>query len=856
MKKVFLFVLLACFSIPLMHAQGSKRVKTDAHIIGHIIEASTGEHLPGVTIQIKGTMLGVITDQIGHYRMMDMSVGTKTLVVKAVGFKTQEKQVNVQAGKTIEVNFELEEDIAALDAVVVSANRNETTRRMAPTLVNVVDSKIFTAANASNLAQGIIFQPGVRVENNCQNCGFNQVRINGMEGRYTQILIDSRPIMSALAGVYGLEQIPVNMIDRVEVVRGGGSALFGSSAIAGVLNIITKDPIRNSFSFNESLAFTGMKRLDNNISFNGSIVSDDQKAGAMFFGQMRARKPWDKDGDGFSELGKIDSRSLGVRTFLRTSDYSRLTFELHGIHEFRRGGDHVEDGWPDHVAAVSEQTDHDLYSGNLKYDLRSVNTKHHFQAYVSGQIINRKSYYGGIGELVDDKGNPIGIFGSPVPPEKYGTNYGDTKGRTYMGGLQYSYDMDKFLFMPAQLLVGAEYTRDILKDVMPIRAWEYGTDAQGKKIQLYPPMHQAINNWSQFAQIEWKNKHWSILLGARFDEHSEVKNLIVSPRATVRYNPTENINLRATYAKGFRAPQVFDEDLHVAVVGGEAKKVFNVDGLKPEVSHAYSLSADIYQRFGEVQTNFLIEGFHTRLTDVFTEEVQADQHDGIKRYNRVNGSGAKIFGLNLEGKVAFRKVQLQAGLTLTSNKFDQETEWGERTALTSGDTPLADGSNFKKDADGNFENESMTDKAMTRTPDAYGYFTFGWNPIHPLNISLTGTYTGRMKVPHSIEWGAGSAQSDILAIQAKQRTAGVVDGSDAAPKWDELTHTTSFFDFGAKVSYDFHITKATELQLYLGMNNLFNAFQKDFDRGAGRDSGYMYGPTQPRTFYLGCKFNF
>jgi len=81
---------------------------------------------------------------------------------------------------------------------------------------------------------------GVRVENNCQNCNFNQVRINGMEGKYSQILIDGLPIVSALAGVYVLEQIPANMIERLEVVKGGGSPLYGSNAVAGVVNVITK----------------------------------------------------------------------------------------------------------------------------------------------------------------------------------------------------------------------------------------------------------------------------------------------------------------------------------------------------------------------------------------------------------------------------------------------------------------------------------------------------------------------------------------------------------------------------------------------------------------------------------------
>lgn len=854
MKHFILTALLTWMAMPLLHAEDAdKKPRTDAHIVGHVIDATTGEHVPGVSLFIKGTTIGTVTDQTGHYRLMDMPLGTKTLVMKAVGYKTQEKEIALKKGTTQEVNFFLEEDIAALDAVVVSANRTETTRRLAPTLVNVIDAKVFSASNSNNLAQGIIFQPGVRVENNCQNCGFNQVRINGMEGRYTQILIDSRPIMSALAGVYGLEQIPTNMIERVEVVRGGGSALYGSSAIAGVLNIITKEPMQNSFMVNESLGFTGMKKLDNNLSFNGSIVSDDQRAGAMFFGQMRKRNAWDKDGDGFSELGEIDARSLGTHLFLRTSDYSRLTAEVHGLQEDRRGGDHVDDAWPEHVVGVAEATRHSVYSGNLKYDLRSADSKHHFQAYASAQLVGRKSYYGGIGDL----GN-WGTLGNPVPKESYGENYGVTKGKTYMGGAQYSYNFDKFLFMPAQVLVGAEYTRDMLNDIMPIRSWT--ADNTGKS-SLYPELDQRINNWSQFAQVEWKNKQWSILAGVRVDEHSEVDDIIVSPRATVRFNPIEDINLRATYAKGFRAPQVFDEDLHVAVVGGESQKIKNAANLKPEISHAFSLSADVYHRFGEVQTNLLVEGFYNRLKDAFNTEIDQPQpNDGILHKTRVNSNGAKIVGANIEAKLAYRRIQLQAGLTLTSSQFDEAEEWGERTVLTSGDVPAADGANFKQELNDNgnqeYVNEGQSDRAMTRTPNAYGYFTFGWNPFNPLTVSLTGTFTGKMKVPHAIEWGAGSALADIEGIAKGTRKAGVVDGEGNAPHWDMLETTPSFFDLGAKVAYDFRLTTATRLQLYAGLNNLLNSFQKDYDKYAGRDSGYIYGPTQPRSMYVGCKFSF
>ena len=834
------------------------REKTDANIIGHVVEKETGDHLPGVIITLKGTSIATITDGTGHFRFTHLPIGTYTMEVKVIGYKTMTKKIKTEKGKTLEINFELEEDVTSLDAVVVSSNRNETTRRMAPTLVSVIDAKKFTQVNASNLAQGIVFQPGVRVENNCQNCGFNQVRINGMDGRYTQILIDSHPVMSALAGVYGLEQIPANMIERVELIRGGGSALYGSSAIAGVLNIITKEPTYNSFAVTESLSFTDMKEPDNNLSFNGAFVSDDQRAGAMVFGSMRYRKPWDCDDDGFSEIGKIDSRSLGTRFYLRTSDFSRITGEIHGIHEFRRGGDHINEGWPAHVSEVAEQVEHSIYSGNIKFDWRSRDTKHHYQAYVSGQLVNRESFYGG-SDVLDENGNPIlkpnGDGMLEVDKTLYGDNYGHTKGRTYNAGMQYTYDFDKLFFMPAQVLVGGEYTHDELNDIMPIRSW---SEIEGQDFQLHAPMEQKIDIWSQFTQLEWKNKQFGMLFGYRLDKTSVLDDPIFSPRVTFRYNPNKNINIRATYSSGFRAPQVFDEDLHVGVCQGEAQKIVNADGLKKELSHSFNVSADMYHTFGEVQTNFLVEGFYTRLKDAFALNEMAEQpYEGFTVFERVNAGGAKVMGANFEARMAYKKFQAQMGFTITKNKFDNPVEWGVRTELKDGaTTPAADGSNFATDAEGNYINVSQETKDMTRTPNNYGYFMLSWEPLHHLKWSVTGNYTGKMKVPHIIEWGMGSAVSDIAAINAGLRTPGVADASGTPARVDVLEDASAFFELGTKVAYEFHLSEVTRLQVFAGMTNIFNSFQDDFDRGKYRQSDYIYGPTQPRTIYAGCTYRF
>lgn len=853
-----LCILITVAGVNATPPEKKRPVPTDANIIGHVVDATTKEHIPGITIQIKGTNFGTSTDATGHYFLRNVRPGTITLIMRGVGYLSQEKTVVVEKNKVVEVNFEAYEDAVNIDEVVVTANRQATLRRLAPTIVNVVGEEVFSRVNANNLAQGIIFQPGVRVENNCQNCGFNQVRINGLDGRYTQILIDSRPIFSALAGVYGIEQIPTNMIDRVEVVRGGGSALFGSSAIGGVVNIITKEPVDNSFSFGESLTFTGMKNPDNNISMNASLVSDDNKAGAMIFGQTRYRQEWDANNDGYSELGRLNSRSLGTRAFLRTTDYTKLTAEFHTIQEYRRGGDHID--WPDHVASISEHVDHSIFSSNAKFDAFSSDYKHHLLTYISGQIVNRKSYYGGIGELQDDNGNTLGQLGFPIPAEQYGINFGVSKGNTYMGGLQYSYDFDRLLFMPAQVLIGAEYVYDHLSDVMPLRNWLAEKDSKGNLIELFPKIDQKINNWSQLAQIEWKNDMFSILLGARLDENSAVGRPIFSPRATLRYNPTKNVNFRLSYAKGFRAPQVFDEDLHVGVVNGEVQKVYNIPDLRPETSHSINASADLYAQWGPVKANLLIEGFYNKLQDVFVTKLNKVEH-GIMMYDRKNGEGATVYGANLEGKLTWSILQLQGGLTLTQNRYDKPEEWGQRADFLSNGFPVIFDTTDDLGNPIKAVNQKQESDIITRTPSAYGYFTLGITPVKNFDIALTGTITGPMYVPHAIKYGStqqpnsGYPQGFDEEGMQNYLVAGGLE-KDTEIRIDELKKTSTFFDMGFKLSYDFDFFSNTCLQVYAGMNNLLNAMQSDYDKGADRDSGYIYGPTMPRSAFLGMKLSF
>lgn len=739
---------------------------TDANLYGHVTGKRSGEHLPFMTVALKGTTLGTATDATGHYFLKNLPEGRFVIVVTAVGYKTQQKEVMLQKGKTLELNFEVEEDQVALDEVVVSANRNETTRRTAPTLVKVLDTKLFETTSASCLADGLNFQPGVRVENNCQNCGFQQVRINGLDGPYTQILIDSRPVFSALSGVYGLEQIPANMIERVEVVRGGGSALFGSSAIAGTINIITKEPQRNTARLAHQTIMTGKgNSFDNTTSLNASLVSDNRKAGLYLFAQSRFRQSYDHDGDGFTELPKLKSKTAGMRSFLKTGTYTRLTAEYHTIHEFRRGGNLLSR--PPHEADIAEQVQHEINTGGLKFDYFAPNEKVRFSLFSSVQHIDRESYYG-------VKQDP--------------NAYGNTKDLTYVGGGQFFLHMDRLLFMPSDLTLGAEFNYDRLTD----RITGYQRD-----------LIQTTRIASAFLQNEWKNEHWSFLVGGRLDKHNLLDHVIFSPRINLRYNPSSDVNFRASYSGGFRAPQTFDEDLHIAAVGGDVAIIQLSPGLKEEKSQSVSVSADLYRRFGQIQVNFMVEGFYTNLEDVFVLEDIATEN-GIIIKERRNGSGAEVMGINLESRAVFtRWLELQAGATFQRSRYKQAEKWSE-------------------------DPEVAAEKKIFRTPDVYGYFTALLNPAKHFSASVSGVYTGEMLVPHM---------------------AGVIPV-------DAAVSTPDFFDLEVKLAYDLSLCKEVVLQINGGIRNIFDSYQSDFDRGADRDSGYIYGPGMPRSYFAGIKLSF
>lgn len=778
-----IYALLICATLSNAH-EPEKTLPVRATVSGKI--ESMGEQVPFATVFLKGTTIGTSADISGSFVLSNIPVGQQTIVFSAVGYKPFQKLINIQKDENLNVMVEMEMDHIGIEQVVISANRNSTRRRETSSIVNTINPKLFERMQSVTLSEGLNFSPGIRMENNCQNCGFSQVRMNGLEGPYSQILINSRPVFSGLAGVYGLELIPVNMIERVEVIRGGGSAMYGSNAIAGTINLITKDPISNSFSFSSSYGITGtgMKTTsaepDYNLNFNGSFVSEDNKSGLSFYGFHRRRNPFDANGDGFSELSSIDNTTMGARIFQRTGNRGKLSFDYFNINEFRRGGNLFE--LPLHDADIAESTDHKINSGSVTFD-QLLRDEDKLSAWVSSVIVDRGSYYGANQDL---------------------SAYGQTNDISISTGIQYVRNFQNLLFAPASVTSGSEWSFNHLQD-KKLGYFDYESEKHTGKTEV---ANQQIHSMAAFTQSDWTLNPFILSAGLRFDHYkiddllsktNRVSGNVLSPRLSLLYNMSENLQFRTAFARGFRAPQIFDEDLHLETSGARQVLHRNDENLKQETSGSYTASLNYSRQTLYWQYQFLIEGFITRLQDPFANEYGAPDENGIVIYTRMNAEeGATVQGINLEFNASpTRRLQFQSGFTLQKSAFEEPQEFNE--------------------------------KRFFRSPSRYGFASLNYTPASGFDVSVTTNYTGPMLVPY---FGPRLPN----------------------PEEGELFSSGSFFDTGIKLGYNISVTKFIKMQVNAGVKNIFNSYQDDFDTGIDRDPAYMYGPSNPRSIYFGLKF--
>jgi outer membrane receptor for ferrienterochelin and colicins len=579
------------------------------------------------------------------------------------------------------------------------------------------------------------------------------------------------------------------MIERVEVVRGGGSALYGSNAIAGTINIILKEPSISTFELGLNAGMTGVgtgtgsePAGDYSASFNSSYISSDSKTGFAIFGFVRDRGIYDANNDDFSEIAPMSNTSAGAQFTHRFGNRSRFTADLFNIVEKRNGGNRQE--YPLHERDLAEAVEHDIKTGALTFE-QFLRKNDLLSFYGSAQYLNRDSYYGALRSL---------------------DSYGKSTDLTWNAGVQY-----KARFDGSSLIAGAEVTGGRLKDTK-LGYPDIGNAIIDADTITYIPhtentviTRQLSFTRAFFLQYEATLGKASFVFGGRYDNYI-IRDLenddnhkpghVFSPRVSFRYKVTPFLNGRLSYSKGFRAPQIFDEDLHIETSGSRQVINANSPDLREETSHSFMASLDMNKLVGTVQTGLLIEGFYTRLNDPFVNDIGIPDSEGTVIYTRRNAEdGATVRGANIELKLKpLTHLEVSSGITIQSSAYDAAQEFDERRFF--------------------------------RSPSSYGFFAIDLDITDNLCITSTGSYTGKMLIPYF--------------------------GPDTDPVSGELRSSDPFFDMGIKISYDIRLNGST-MQLITGMKNIFNSFQSDFDLGINRDPAYIYGPISPRMVYAGIR---
>lgn len=420
-----------------------------ARLKGKITD-SEGEPIEWATVSIPLLGLATKADSTGNYELQNIPVGSHQIKVSFIGFATKLLTLTIADTKLQVRDVALTSISNRLNSVVVTGTRTARKRSESPVAVNILDSRTFNITQSNTLADGLCFQPGLRMETDCQTCNYSQLRMNGLGGSYSQVLINSRPVFSSLMSLYGLEQIPANMIDRVEIVRGGGSVLYGSSAIAGTVNILTKQAQKSSFTLSNNSSLMGNKTWDHFFNANLTAVNEEQNAGVSFFASHRNRNSYDANGDGFSEMPMLQNNSFGFNSFFKLSPQDKLEINGWSINEERKGGNKLD--LQADKADQSEYRLHNILVGGFNYEHQAKDKESSFSVYGAAQNTKR-THYTGIDQI---------------------DAWGHTKNYSIQNGVQYNYISSDFLNGKNTFTTGIENQYEYTFD--EIKAYDYLID--------------------------------------------------------------------------------------------------------------------------------------------------------------------------------------------------------------------------------------------------------------------------------------------------------------------------------------------------------------------------------------------
>lgn len=552
-------------------------VTFSGHIYGRITHKGSGVEFANVAI--KGSNIGATSDAQGHYLIDKVPPGKQVVVVSVVGYMRKELDLHVNSSNPVILNFELERDLIQLEQVVVTGTMKEVSLKDSPVKMEVITGSFLQKTASANLMESIDLVNGLQSCSDCNVCGTTGIHINGMESSNTAILIDGMPIMGALASVYGLNGIPTEMIDRIEILKGPSSTLYGSEAVAGVINVITKSPQKAPmFSFNSFYT----SDAENNVDFSFVPLKKGRIKTMVSGNYYRMQNFLDDNKDGFADMVLTAPRFTLFNKWSVDRPENRIfTVSARYYYENRYGG--TRD-----------------FLGN--YDWKK-NSPHRGNDSVYGESIftNRFELIGSYQLPISAENIRLDFSWSHHDQDSwYATDHYAARQEILFGNLIWTKDLND--------------SNDFLLGLSSrYQTYDDNTEIIPEKDKQFIPGVFAQNTWSM-------NRRTKLLGGIRMDHHKK-HGLIFSPRLNLSYKAGNFTTFRFNSGTGFRIVNVFSED-HAAYHG--IREVVIVNEIKPEQSINATFSLNHLFNIGSTVYTFDADVFYTHFTNKIIADYDTD----------------------------------------------------------------------------------------------------------------------------------------------------------------------------------------------------------------------------------------
>lgn len=536
-------------------------------------------------VQLLKTNYKTQTDSLGNYKLENIPQGNYKIQISSLGFQTINKNITVKENQPLALDFDLSNDENELNEVVISGTLKAVKRLESAVPVEVYSPVFFKKNPTANIYEALQNVNGVRPQLNCGVCNTGDIHINGLEGPYTAVMIDGMPIVSSLSTVYGLSGIPNSLVERIEIVKGPASSLYGSEAVGGLINIITKSAI-NAPVFSADVFTTTW--LETNVDLGVKFDVGKNATALLGVNYFNYNQRIDNDNDGFTDVTLQDRISIFQKWSFKRKENRLFTLAGRAMYEDRWGGD-VR--WEKKYRGGDEIYGESIYTKRAELiGSYQLPTTEKLVFSFSGNVHYQDSRYGTTSYIANQK---IG-FAQLTWDKKIGSN-------DLLAGIasRYTYYDDNTTSTSSQGLNNPEKT------------WLPGIFLQDE------------------ITLNEKNK---ILLGLRYDYNS-IHGNIFTPRFAYKLKFNDNNILRFNAGTGYRVVNLFTED-HAALTG--SREVVIANNLNPEKSLNANLNyiKKIYFPSGTfigIETT----AFYTRFSNKIVSDYVTDPNKII--YDNING---------------------------------------------------------------------------------------------------------------------------------------------------------------------------------------------------------------------------